>query len=63
VANGNITISWPTNYEGWILQTNINNLAVSSNWHDVTGSQTNNQLSFPLNSPGIKNEYFRLRHP
>jgi hypothetical protein len=62
VANGSITISWPAN-SGWILQTNDLKVTVSSDWHDVPTSQTTNQLSFPLNSPGIGNEYFRLRHP
>jgi hypothetical protein len=63
VANGNITLSWPTNYEGWFLQTNLVSIRVSSAWQDVPGSDANYQLTFPLHSPGIKNEYFRLRHP
>jgi autotransporter-associated beta strand protein len=63
VNNGNLTLSWPSNYVGWILQTNSINVGVSSNWYDVPGSQTNSQLTFPMNNPAIKNEFFRLRHP
>jgi autotransporter-associated beta strand protein len=62
--NGNsLILSWPSNYIGWILQTNVAGLGPIGNWHDVPGSEANNQLTFPLSSTGITNEFFRLRYP
>ena len=56
-------LSWPSNYVGWILQTNVINVGVSSDWYDVAGSETNTQLAVPLTDPAIRNEFFRLRYP
>jgi hypothetical protein len=58
-----LQISWPADYIGWILQTNMFNLANLGGWGDVPASRTNSQLTFPLNSASISNEFFRLRHP
>ena len=63
-VSGNMAVlSWPSNYVGWILQTNAAGLAFSGNWHDVPGSGTNTQLTVPVTNPAISNEFFRLRHP
>jgi hypothetical protein len=58
-----LTISWPSNYLGWILQTNTANLANQAYWGDVPNSNTNVQMSFPIAAPGPPEEFFRLRHP
>ncbi|PWU13366.1 MAG: hypothetical protein C5B50_19320, partial [Verrucomicrobia bacterium] len=63
VSGNSLVLSWPSNYVGWILQSNAVKLTVSSNWHDVPGSQTNSQFTAPLTIPGISNNYFRLRYP
>jgi autotransporter-associated beta strand protein len=63
VSGGTLTLAWPSNYTGWILQTNVVSLHDTSNWHDVPGSSGTNQLSFPISSPGVTNEFFRLRLP
>jgi autotransporter-associated beta strand protein len=61
--NGNLlSLSW-SNYTGWTLQTNAIDLTVSSDWHDVPGSSTNSQLSFPLTNPAVSKDFFRLRSP
>jgi hypothetical protein len=60
VSANNLVLSWPSNYLGWILQTNVASLTVSGNWHDVPGSATNVQFSFPMTNPA---EFFRLRYP
>jgi len=59
----NLKISWPSNYVGWILQTNGVDLGNSANWGDVPGSQTNQQMTFPRINPAPSREFFRLRHP
>jgi hypothetical protein len=63
VSGSTLTLSWPSNYVGWILQTNAINVGVSNDWHDVPGSETNSQLAFPMTNPAVTNEFFRLRHP
>ncbi len=59
----NITLSWPSNYAGWILQTNVLDLRNSLDWGDVPGSQTNYRMSFPASDSTRPAEFFRLRHP
>ena len=63
VSGHTLSLSWPSNYVGWILQTNVINVGVSNDWYNVPGSETNTQLPFPMNTPAITNEFFRLRHP
>jgi hypothetical protein len=58
-----LQISWPADYVGWILQTNILNPAKPGGWGDVPASRTNSQMTFPLTNASIPNEFFRLRHP
>jgi autotransporter-associated beta strand protein len=63
VSGSTLSVGWPSSYTGWILQTNAVSLVNSNSWHDVPGSSGTNQLSFPMSSAGITNEFFRLRHP
>jgi hypothetical protein len=44
---GQITISWPSAYVGWILQTNTVGLSSPAAWGDVPDSTTRSQMSFP----------------
>jgi hypothetical protein len=60
---GMVTVSWPSNYLGWILQTNALDLGNSLDWADVPGSPTNWQMAFPTGNPAPPREFFRLRHP
>ena len=62
-VGANLTLSWPSNYVGWILQTNGVDLGNSAAWGDVPGSQTNRQMIFPMINPALSREFFRLRHP
>lgn len=62
-VGANLTLSWPSNYVGWILQTNGVDLGNSASWGDVPGSQTNRQMTFPMINPALSREFFRLRHP
>ena len=63
VSANTLSLSWPSNYVGWILQTNVAGLTVGSGWYDVPGSSTNTQLSVPLTNSTVTSEFFRLRYP
>lgn len=63
LSGSNLTVSWPANYQGWILQTNLVDFGASGAWGNVPGSQTNIQVNFPINNSAMPIEFFRLRHP
>lgn len=63
VAGSALTVTWPTNYVGWILQTNFASLGRGEAWGDVPGSDANNRMSWPLINLPVVPGYFRLRHP
>jgi hypothetical protein len=57
-------LSWPMDHLGWHLeiQTNPINPGLGTNWVIVPGSQTTNQMTFPLD-PTIGSSFFRLAYP
>ncbi len=61
VSGGNLALSWPLDHTGWTLQvqTNTLNIGLSTNWVDVAGSSTTNQMTLPVNS-GNGCVFFRL---
>jgi hypothetical protein len=64
MASGrDFTVSWPSNYVGWILQTNAVDVGNSLYWGDVPGSGTNSRMTFPTSNPSHRSEFFRLRYP
>jgi hypothetical protein len=60
---GLITVKWPANYTGWILQAQTNTLArgIGTNWTDVPGSAAVASMNFPMNH--TNSVFFRLRLP
>ena len=64
VSGTTLTISWPANYLGWILQsqTNALNVGLNSNWYDVPGSGSIVATNLPIN-PANPSVFYRLRHP
>ncbi len=64
VSSNAVSLSWPAAYTGWILQVQTNSLAVglSTNWVNVAGATTTNQMVFPVN-PGIGCGFYRLVNP
>jgi hypothetical protein len=58
-----ITLSWPADYVGWILQTNQPGPWIPTAWGDVPGSRTQSQMSFPVGGQNGSATFFRLRHP
>lgn len=61
VSGGNLTLSWPADHTGWTLQTQTNTRSVglNTNWFDVPGSSTTNQVTLPI-SPAQPTVFFRL---
>src|SRR5450756_1851932 len=52
VTSGSLTLSWPSDHMGWRLQVQTNDLTLgfSTNWWDVAGSTTTNQMVIPMNT-------------
>ncbi len=63
VSHGQLTLAWPVDHQGWILQmqTNSPGQGLGTNWVTVSGSNGTNQMAFPINSNGSL--YFRLVSP
>jgi len=61
VSAGTLYLSWPASHTGWRLQvqTNALNVGISTNWVDVPGSESTNQVAFPIN-PTNGTVFFRL---
>jgi hypothetical protein len=56
-----LTLSWPTNYLGWLLQSHTAGLA-SGNWSIVPGSS--NATDFPITIDSSKTSvFYRLVSP
>ena len=58
VNDSQLTLNWPTNYAGWLLETNSSGLA-STNWFPVPGSDNTNRLQITI-EPGQTNIFYRL---
>lgn len=63
LSGSTISVSWPSAYVGWILQTNTAGLNNPAAWGDVPDSLTRSQMTFPAGGPNTPAEFFRLRHP
>jgi hypothetical protein len=60
-TTSNLTLSWPLNYTGWLLQTQTNALS-PTNWFVVSSSATTNRMTLPI-VPGNASVFFRLMRP
>jgi autotransporter-associated beta strand protein len=62
VSRNQLNLSWPSNYTGWLLQSNSGNLAASGNWFTVPGSTTTNrfQISIQKNQTNV---FYRMASP
>ncbi len=63
-ANGNVNISWPSGYAGWVLDANTS-LAGSNSWTQVPAAQyqTNGTSVFFNADPSNGDTYYRLQSP
>jgi autotransporter-associated beta strand protein/T5SS/PEP-CTERM-associated repeat protein len=64
VVGGNLVLSWPSDYTGWILlgQTNTIRVGLSNNWVAVSGSSATNRVVIPIDTAN-GSCFFRLVHP
>ena len=62
VSGGSLTLGWPTNYIGWLLQSNSVNLAVTNYWFTVPGSASTNREVITLD-PTKPQVFYRMVHP
>jgi hypothetical protein len=58
VAGSQLTLSWPTNYIGWLLESNSTGLT-SANWYPIPGSGSTNWARIVI-QPGQGNGFYRL---
>ena len=64
VSSNSLTLNWPTNQIGWLLQAQTNGLSsgVSNDWHDLPGTGAANSLVVPID-PANRAVFYRLRQP
>ncbi|HEV2318166.1 MAG TPA: autotransporter-associated beta strand repeat-containing protein, partial [Verrucomicrobiae bacterium] len=57
-----LTLMWPTNYLGWVLQSNSVGLEVTNEWFAVPGSSATDRFEMTIN-PGLPNVFYRMKSP
>ena len=64
ITNNQLYLSWPSDHTGWTLQAQTNRLSVglSTNWVNVTGSTSTNQVPVPINVMN-GSVFYRLVYP
>ncbi|HEX3719953.1 MAG TPA: autotransporter-associated beta strand repeat-containing protein [Verrucomicrobiae bacterium] len=62
VSGNQLNLSWPSNYIGWLLQSNSLGLALSNDWMTVPGSASTNSVQITI-APRTTNVFFRMTHP
>jgi autotransporter-associated beta strand protein len=64
VSGNTLSLSWPSDHLGWILQTQTNSLStgLSSNWADIAGSDSITSTNITVN-PANPAVFYRLRKP
>jgi hypothetical protein len=62
-AAGTLTMSWPMDHTGWLLQAQTNSLTsgLGTNWANVTGASTTNEVVVPINT-GNATVFYRMAH-
>jgi autotransporter-associated beta strand protein len=61
VSGTNLTLTWPTDHTGWLLQAQTNSLT-GPNWVTISGASSTNQFTVPID-PANKSVFFRLLLP
>ena len=64
LTGNTMTLTWPADHLGWLLQTQTNSLTtgIGVNWMDVSGSDASTQAVITIH-PENPTVFFRLRHP
>jgi hypothetical protein len=61
VSGNQLSLNWPTNYTGWLLESNSLGLT-SMNWKPVPGSANTNHVQITI-QPGLGKVFYRLSLP
>ena len=61
-SGNQLTLSWPTDHTGWILQTNSVDITNTNDWHALPGSTATNQIIITV-EPQKQNVFYRLVYP
>jgi hypothetical protein len=63
-SSGQLTLGWPADHTGWLLQTQTNqlNTGLGTNWVAVNDSDTHDQATLPIATTN-GSVFFRLVHP
>jgi hypothetical protein len=61
VSNSVLTLAWPADHTGWVLQAQTNALTkgLGTNWATVTGSAATNRIIVPI-APTNGSVFFRM---
>ena len=64
VSSSQLQFAWPPDHRGWKLQTQTNppGSGLGTNWIDLPGSETTNQVTLPVN-PTAGSVFLRLAYP
>jgi len=62
VSSGLLTLTWPADHLGWLVQSNSVSLAVPADWYDLSNTAAGTTYSIPM-TPTQMNVFYRLRHP
>ena len=65
VAGGNLmTLTWPADHTGWRLEMQTNDVTqgLTTNWVEILGATTTNQITFPINATA-GTVFYRLLFP
>jgi fibronectin-binding autotransporter adhesin len=61
-TSSTLSLSWPADHKGWIVQSNSVSLSVSSDWHDIPATANGTNYSTTINS-GQPQVFYRMRYP
>jgi hypothetical protein len=62
--NGNVTLSWPEQLKGWVLQMKVGNSGIGGeeDWTPVSGSEADASITIPIVA-GAASTLYRLKQP
>ena len=61
-STATVTVSWPMDHLGWLLQSQTNSFGIGADWVDVAGSGSVTSINFTIDqaNPSV---FYRLSHP
>jgi hypothetical protein len=62
LTGNQLTLSWPFNYTGWLLQSNSVSLAFTNDWLTIPGSASTDSYHVTI-IPTQTNVFYRMAHP